>query len=322
MSKTLDYSKWDKIADNLDTSDDDVDEDDDLQMNNNNTSNEPETTNNFPSPQVTRLDKPSSVTIGPNGVSINPSSFTHKQKPNENLINELNKDLEFPIESKQNNTENGLAIIEKWFENGGIHNKEYLWSQTRDNVNIKFLIPKNIKHKNIKIEYNNEINELKIFINNKLIYKKIFVNNILIDKDDIGIHFCGLDWELKDILINIDNNFVNELTKYLINELNIKNSNNNINDIINLLKESRFLIFDLNKKHISDNVKQWWDIVFKNETKIDIVKRVKNRKTKDIQTMNDVWQTAHQKFKEKIKNIKPQIINTNNNNDSDCDDID
>ena len=312
MSKGLDYSKWNKIIENMDTSDDD----DDLT-----TYNDNDTLGVGPA-NVTKLDKPSRVTIGPNGATINTPTFdgdvmnpkVFKQTKGNNYddnIRELNEDMDINVDrnddvkvSSDDRDSNDKRQIDKWFENGGIHGNEYIWSQSRDNVLLKYFIPKSAKKKDIKIKYNNDKKQLSMIISNQNV-NKIFNYEIIIDSDDIGIDYSGLDWEIKSI--NIKN--PKYLKEYLSNEFN----NINIDSILNTFNSSKFLEFDIIKKHISNNVILWWDKVFTNETKIDIQKRVKNR-VNNGKNMNDVWNEAHKLFRQKAKNTKPKEINLSDDN--------
>lgn len=139
----LDYSKWD----NLDIS---SDEEDDCK------------------PIVTTFDKPSSVTIGPGGYTINKTppkpatQPTKRRKPNP-----------IPLE---------------WSLNG---NKldEYVWSQTRDFVEVRFFVPKGTRGSDVKFELNST--SCKVFIKDETFIEGVFCFEIHAVEDESDI-----DWEL------------------------------------------------------------------------------------------------------------------------------
>eukprot|EP01084_Bolivina_argentea_P242730 407115_1 len=152
MASGIDYSKWDKMAAEISSSENEEDD---------------ETFSSQPPTNVTKLSKPSSVTIGPQGVKI------HETNSSTNPINQETK-KQPTIKSK---TVSLSSLIEQWTRNGGIHDFEYFWSQTADELVIRFLIPKSARAKNVQIGFdaNNRHFNCTITTNdNQWILKKVF----------------------------------------------------------------------------------------------------------------------------------------------------
>lgn len=215
MSRGIDYSKWDKILKDLDSDSDSNENDVDIPTSKAAPTSTPLYTTK-PSkyssydgrvPQVTRLKNPSSVTIGPNGATLFPSSVssshqttkTSKQKKQKIKTNSKSKTKTSKSKKQSNkatatNTTTNTTtspkprkvsksilfsnLLEKWTHNGGIsfnNNKrddgiEYFWSQTRDDIVIRFLIPSNIKSKdieiNMKYDFKTESHSLTVLFKN------------------------------------------------------------------------------------------------------------------------------------------------------------
>merc|ERR1712083_604058 len=110
-----------------------------------------------------------------------------------------------------------------------------------------------------------------------------------------------IDWELCDVEIFNYNNKKLEKTMKEILCLEEEKYNDTFIEYANRLSLCRFLKITLEKEKISDRVIEWWDMVFLNDTKIDLKRRIKDRKT-DANKMNDIWQKAHQQFKQKVAN--------------------
>ncbi|ETO23278.1 hypothetical protein RFI_13904 [Reticulomyxa filosa] len=279
----INYSKWNKIAEALDSSDE-------------------ESASN--TPHVTKLDRPSSVTIGPTGVTINPSP-SNNQSTNANNKSVVKKTIENPTAKQSYNStvprqqKDQKATIVKPQNNEIIESKvktktlselkaevltvnggetdEYMWSQTRDEV-VLFIknIPLSTKAKSIKIQYNEEKNTVFIQCLDKILYnnKELSYNIVKTKEED-----CGLEWEIKTFPFCDTNGIASQM---------------------------KLLTIYLKKKEFSANVITWWGNVFKGDPSIDVA-AIKERKT-DAKTMRNIWQSAHESFKEKVKQFQPQTI--------------
>ena len=353
----IDYSKWDKIVAEMSSSDEDntypqVLPDQGPVGNDINMSDFMQHDEELSSKlaNVTRLKKPSSVTIGPQGTTINPKP-TKPTKPKTNPLpqssNAANDDplslhLQKPYrpapkkddEKKQNETEttekeeilptismNLSSLLSKWTHNGGIHKFEYLWSQTADELIIRFLIPSTTKGKHVKINFNAESKQFKCNIIshgrewnvNKTFSRKLKES----DEED-----ANLDWELCNVKIfNYDNDKLKDTLKDILC-LNDDEMNDKLCiEYASKLSSCRFLKLSLEKERINDRVIEWWDDVFVGDTKIDLKQRIKDRKT-DANKMKDIWNKAHEQFKEKVKDFKPtEIVVPDDDEDEDEDDL-
>eukprot|EP00483_Globobulimina_turgida_P000153 UN00153 len=208
MSTGIDYSKWDKMVAEMSSSDDE-DIDNDQQFMGTNTNNDAIYDNELSSKhaKVTRLKKPSNITIGPQGVTINPTStnrnatkpiIDNKQSPSNSDISSLPQ-----TQNKISSISVSLSsLLKKWTRNGGIHNFDYLWCQTVDGLVIRFLIPVATRAKQVKIGFNAN--------------KKHFSCNITTNGDDWVLdktfsrklkesteEEAKLDWELCNVSVFI-----------------------------------------------------------------------------------------------------------------------
>jgi len=163
-----DYKKWDKFGEDLSDSDD-------------------EKRNK---PQVTRLDSPASVTIGPNGSSIAIPRSIDTSKRDSTLI---------------------TPIIEKLCENGG-EESDFYWSQSRLEVIVRFKLNSNVKASDITCLYIEKKFDDAVDSNNrpKLEFHKKSTNELILSrhlKYDIIVNTeesleSPVDWEIKNLALS------------------------------------------------------------------------------------------------------------------------
>eukprot|EP01084_Bolivina_argentea_P097246 174834_1 len=296
MSTGIDYSKWDKMVAEMSSSEEEdpypqVLPSTDTNTNNNEIDFDYDENLSSKHAKVAKLKKPSSVTIGPQGVTINPTKKC--KKPNTSLHQSISCSLSL--------------LLTTWTHNGGIHNFDYLWSQTADELVVRFFVPITTRGKHVKIGFNAKEKSFlcNIITNgNKWNINKTFSRKL---KESIE-EDAKLDWELCNVdVFNFDEI---KLKQTLCNILCIENDkqiNKMCIEYVNRLSNCRFLKILLDKEKINNNIIEWWDNVFLNDTTIDLKKRIKDRKT-DANKMNDIWSKAHEQFKKKVANIKPQEI--------------
>jgi len=161
----VDYSKWDKLCDELSDESDNEDV------------------------HVTRFDEPQSITIGGNNPSFLPSNSSNL---NEEIIQEDNK-------IKENKQSKIIEldpddVMERITENGG-QDEWYYWSQTSQEVVIKFKVREDCRGRDIAIS----LKDKSIQISNPTIdYKFEGVLEGDVDLGDGELSGEDLDWEMED----------------------------------------------------------------------------------------------------------------------------
>lgn len=186
---------------------------------------------------------------------------------------DLSNDVKKVAKKKKTITKNKTnEINSSWYKNGDM-NERLIWSQTRDNVDVRILVPKDTKGSDVcfEIKFPGEITILEdkipivfsLTLKNKLFFKDKLAFDIKPIED---IH--DLDWEIYDH--PIDSNFR--------------------------------LIFVSVEKEPPSGTYCWWDKIFEGDEKIDVTQMSGRHSDKS----RNAWKEAHDKFKEKIKKDKLQ----------------
>lgn len=193
----VDYSKWDSFAADLSDSDDDG------------------------KPIVTKLNDRSKVHIGPSGVSITSNT-------DESLSNSLSLN--------QATLESTKKLSFEKSDNGGTTDL-FHWNQTRYEVQIYALLPKEARACDVKVQYDPESKLLEFSLRESKIFGGILNYPIEGMADDI-------DWEIKRTATNGQDN--------------------------------KSLFVTLKKKSIISNATVWWSCIFIGDPEIDVT-QIKGR---------------------------------------------
>lgn len=318
----IDYSKWDKMVAEMSSSDDDNTNDND----NGDEDVYHDAALSSKHANVTRLQKPSSVTIGPQGVTINPTSTTNTKSSLQHVQSSCNADsnnaqnangeekkqeiAHKPMSSSSSISTDLSSLLSGWTHNGGVHNFDYLWSQTAEEIVIRFLVPLHTKAKHVQIGFEKDKNEFHCTVlaqhGREWILNKRFARKL---KESVEEE-AKLEWELCNVDIF---NYNHDALKHTMQEILAASDVKAVDDdkvliqYAQRLSECRFLKVTVEKERINERIIEWWDHVFVDDTKIDLKRRIKDRKT-DACKMNDVWKSAHQQFKQKVANFEPHEI--------------
>lgn len=394
----IDYSKWDKIvADMSDSEEDNQDQPNidpsmgmgmnpgmagmgmngmmnNLNMNNFNMDNfnmNDFNMNNFMQrdealsskhANVTKLTKPSSVTIGPQGATITPKMNKQETETTQNqefdpsnFAQTLHDKFPKPSASdKYHNSKDSIPKSSNPF-NSSLHQQQKP-KQAEDekeevaqsiSMSLSSLLSKWTHNGGIhKFEYlwSQTADELvvRILIPSTTKGKHVKINfnaeskqfkcNVVNSNNKLNINktFARKLKESDEEDANLDwelcdipvFSFDNQKLKDVLKD--ILGSDELCMDYVSKLSSCRFLKISLEKEKINDRIIEWWDNVFVDDTKIDLNARIKDRKT-DANKMKEIWNNAHKGFKERIADIQPQEIvvpEENENDDDDDGDID
>eukprot|EP00298_Acanthocystis_sp_HF-20_P003612 c13962_g1_i1.p1 GENE.c13962_g1_i1~~c13962_g1_i1.p1 ORF type:complete len:260 (-),score=118.30 c13962_g1_i1:100-831(-) len=163
----VDYSKWDRM--NFE----DADEDE----------------NPKKKPHVTRFQKPTSITLGKEGLEVH-SESKQKTPPTTTTINNTSSSSA----SSSITSSYSSAQTEKGFSVNGAITTTHLWSQTHSEVMIGIFIDENLRAKNLSVELISETflkvteKDKGVIFNKELAYK--------VDPNEDGL----VDWEISNYL--------------------------------------------------------------------------------------------------------------------------
>jgi len=221
---SLDYSKWDNLEDSSDEEE--------------------------MKPKVKKLDKPSSITIGPGGYQINAPKPATKSK----------KIVQMPS---------------AWSLNG---NKlgEYVWSQTRDFLEVRFFVPKETRASEVRIQLNSK--SCKVYIKNEIFIEGLFLFDIHDTKDEMDKQ--------------------DKFESHVENSTDFDQLDIDWEIIEHPSVQGRVLVLVGLQKNPPKGLYNWWDKFFKRDEAIDVQHLKGRRDPKD----QEVWRTAHEMFKNKVKN--------------------
>lgn len=349
MSKGIDYSKWDKMV--ADMSDSENEDDPylaqsfaDKFINENDKPTYDEDLSSGPA-KVTRLKQPSSVTIGPQGATISPNGINPKSsisngskseivsttsvsskltKSAANIMDKSSKSLRHDSTPTLIPRQISVALsslITKWTHNGGVHNFDYLWSQTADELVIRFLVPMATRSKCVEIKFDAESKAFWCNIKvsgREWTLKKTFCRKLKASEEEDA----GMDWTLCDVpVFNWDHSTLKDTMNAILGEnVEQKEQEKEFVKYAQRLSECRFLKVTLEKERINNRIIEWWDMVFEGDMKIDLEQRIKDRKT-DPKKMKDIWKMTHDQFKKDVAKIEPQeIVVPDEEGESDDDD--
>lgn len=282
MSKPIDYSKWEHIDPSEDSSIDDGDDfHDDIHDNEESQQRKP---------TVTKLDHPSAVTIGPNGIQVRhpekatispfkaqhapvatsdacaPSSLTRAQCNAKSEDEDGGDDLEDSM------------VLAKLTRNGqNLHNSGgYLWSQTRETVTFSILLPamsvkgSHIKHFQVlKVDSDNISTDGSARLtfeiaHDGLLTKREFVFRYPIKFDEDRLDGC---WQLHSL-------------KYL---------------------NMRLMVVQLDKDSIGKGVYLWWDRALVGEAPVDTKTFADRQSEASAEKVQKIWEEAHKEFKARVQ---------------------
>jgi hypothetical protein len=81
-------------------------------------------------------------------------------------------------------------------------------------------------------------------------------------------------------------------------------------EVKDLNKEERVIQVQLTKWQVADNVVMWWKKLFVHEPELD-PKAMEDRKGKEKQSFAEVWNSAEEMFKQKVRSKDKININVN-----------
>ncbi|KAF8821708.1 hypothetical protein IE077_001701 [Cardiosporidium cionae] len=311
MNRNIDYSKWDTLSVSSDDSE------------------------SKKTPTISRFEGPTSVTFGgldasascvptqEDGLTLQKHSNTEEQ-----LTNEVTADFA-----------NGKLF--QYVRNGGFHeNPFYFWNQTLYNVTAYVAIPVATSSKNIRLNISETCLSISLEISSEATLSSISAEScssissqinkkLLYGEFPYPVKAAEEDWiwEIKRMP------FTAKELKNSIVSLTIVGNENSValfpptddTDMHLCLNEEAPLVtieITLLKKQQIENVFVWWNCLLKGHTSIDVTK-IKDRlisKKQNIGTeslssssrqstsFKDVWDEAHAKFLEKMKNKGNQKI--------------
>lgn len=251
MSKPIDYSKWNAFND----------EDSDV-----------ENLAACSEPHFTRLERPSQVVVGPDGLTVGEESAcsgAHK------LCENISEEIEALGESC---LMNDTSVYSKLSTNGAKESDSHWWSQTETTVSVSFSIPSEIKAKDI----------LKFRVQEK---ESIHNGNSLL-RPHLELSYKKRGGEVVEILkeffypLNLDSDLLEGCWE------------------IEKIGEQRVITFQFFKKEVAKGVSLWWDRCFSTDVaRVDLDSLAERRGNKSTQ-FKQVWEDAHQLFKQRVAKRK------------------
>mmetsp|Transcript_20299 Transcript_20299/g.23396 ORF Transcript_20299/g.23396 Transcript_20299/m.23396 type:complete len:302 (-) Transcript_20299:34-939(-) len=294
MSRPIDYSKWDRFGDG-ESEDEHQESEEEAE---NPTDAEVEEHAAIRKPQVTRLDHPSSVTIGPDGLQVKfpekasaspfsmqcpkfvsstapstTSSTVHSsqtlrsQQCEADITDDLEDDL---LLSKLSRDGQQVASIV-----GVSASAPYLWSQTRETVT------------------------LSIFLQNSAI-RGSQIQNFRVTKL-VDVTDCSTEGSSRVAFSVFGGGEVSLILRYPV-----KCDEERIEGCWNLhtlsSKQQKLMVIQLDKEDFANGVYLWWDRACIGETPIDTTK-LEGRKQQSVeaqQKWSTVWEDAHKEFRRRV----------------------
>ena len=270
---SLDYSKWDRICDDLLESDD-----------------EKELKRGQNKPKVTTFGKPTRVTISPSGpVASSPSGAAATSpsgaaaRPPSGPAATSSPDVAAApasggVAASPPPRKARAELDDPKFYRNGSRFDAYCWSQDADQVTLSVFLPQGTQTKQISASLSPTVelggsgsggadtrNESKmrlcVKLDGKAIVEGLLAYAVLIDEDADG----GIDWELKGA----------------------RGSGR------------RRWIATMRKVSPVANARIWWNRLFEQEPKIDVTQIQDRRKAS--KSMKSLWDDAHRMFREKVR---------------------
>lgn len=222
--------------------------------------------------RFTQLHRPAQISIGPEGVSVketlpsNPFSKSCAAREDEDNM------------TMGSRAATDADIDSKLTSNGGMESNSHCWSQTESTVSISFFLPSETKAKdNISFA----INDIECVRSGaslvrprlKFSYKKNNGEEVAVNKDfyyPLSLDSDLLEgcWELQTV------------------------------------HGQRFITFQFFKESIMHGVFVWWDRCFCDDVARVDLETLKNRRGDKGQQFKQVWEEAHELFKQRIAKRK------------------
>lgn len=251
MSKPIDYSKWNAFTD----------EDSDTER-------------SAASSELyyTRLERPTQVVVGPNGLTVKEESVnSYAHKPSESFLEQIDAPDESSLVSD-------TSVYSKLSTNGSRESDSHWWSQTETTVSVSFSIPSEIKSKDI----------LKFQIQEK----ESIHNGISFLRAHLELSYKKRGGEVVEILkeffypLNLDSDLLEGCWE------------------IQKIGDQKVITFQFFKKEVAKGVSLWWDRCFSTDvTRVDLDSLAERRGNKSSQ-FKQVWEDAHQLFKQRVAKRK------------------
>lgn len=278
----IDYSKWDRLEDSSasDDGDDDIVHSDDDER--------PAATASSSSnqrPQVTRLERPSSISITPHGVVMNdvpqratatpfvgavPAANTHSS---ERMTRASESTAPPVVRSKEDDQrEEDEMMFHNLTRNGGSKPGSHLWAQSREDITVSFLMSSvQIRSANIasfrvvQSETDENIFLLSFSVQGEVQLAREFQFRypIVLEEE------TSSSWQLHSLPS----------------------------------RSLRLLVLQVRKKPVAQGMYLWWEQCFVGDPAIDTTK-IEGRTQSSVDrglAFQQAWQAAHQEFRDKRK---------------------
>lgn len=216
--------------------------------------------------------------------------------------------------------------IKDMLENGSVVPYEYIWSQSTDEITAHLVLPKNTKAKDLLVEIYDDrlvVKKKKKVMENTREKKNDKGSNLVVNDTDV----CSKVNCKEEPLVLINKNFPFKVSTIEETQIwEIKNMKVNWPEFWNLSKkinnqdkihfnfenesisdnDETFLYISLKKVNEFGNCHVWWSSLFKGESQINVVKLPVRTdvKKKNIENFKNMWDQAHQIFKENISKKK------------------
>lgn len=246
MAQPIDYSKWDYIEES-------------------DQSNGSDPEDMVPScSSVARLSSPSAVCIGPGGASI----------VNPHVSNPFGKQFR-PLDSAPvtDRSEDDI-LYDCLTKNGAKEGESHMWSQTDDSATISFLVPLDLRSKDIS---------------------GFRIHEVDVVRDGVALRRPRIEFSYRmpsNVAVTITNDFYYPLkldSDLLDGCWELKTIHN-----------QRFLIVQVFKMSVAAGVVIWWDRCFSTDINLLNTSTIQSRKSAQSQRFQQVWEEAHDLFRQRM----------------------
>jgi len=270
----MDYSKWDKWAEEVSDSDDDT----------------------RGNPVVTKFDGPAKVTFGqgdtvaevqgapaPAGAqkasrttAFGPAAPPVKRADSPVEITEIDTTTNAKVAASSASSGGGgggskanTSSTQSHTESGGLTNSHY-WSQTKDSCTVRLFVPPGTRGRDVRIKVAEKSLEVELPDTTKSDGSTLKLGGQLAYAVVAPKEVDDIDWELED-----------DPTP----------------------APRRLLRVFLKKKSVAQGVVQWWSRVFSSDPEIDVTKIAARKPGASVSGFQDTWAKAHEMFKQKVAGI-------------------